>query len=120
MIEFADWIVNRKLPWATYRDLMSRRLIALENKPGVRTAGEGETRCQLMPKCVLWATGGKSKATCGKEQLAGGAEAGIEGVIHDIHLLYTQNSQEEDWGFLLIDTRNALNEENRMAMLWDV
>ena len=28
--------------------------------------------------------------------------------------------QEEDWGFLLIDARNAFNEENRTAMLCDV
>ena len=30
------------------------------------------------------------------------------------------NSQEEDWGFLLIDARNAFTKENRTAMLWDV
>ena len=27
---------------------------------------------------------------------------------------------EEDWVFLLVDARNAFNEENRTAMLWDV
>ena len=27
---------------------------------------------------------------------------------------------DEDWGFLLIDARNAFNEENRAAMIWAV
>ena len=51
------------------------------------------------------------------EKLLGGLEAGIEGGIHQMPLLCAQNSKEEDWGFLLIDARNAFNEENRTAML---
>ena len=41
----------------------------------------------------------------------------IEGGIHAMHLLWAHNSQEEDWGFLLIDAQNTFNEENRTAML---
>ena len=40
---------------------------------------------------------------CGIEQLMVGAEASIEGRIHAMHLLWAQNYQDEDWGFLLID-----------------
>ena len=29
-----------------------------------------------------------------------------------MHLLWAQHSQEEDWGFLIIDAWNAFNEEN--------
>ena len=47
-------------------------------------------------------------------------EAGIEGAIHSTCLQWTQHSQEEEWGFLLVDAQNAFNEENRTAMLWDV
>ena len=47
-------------------------------------------------------------------------KAGIKGAIHAACLQWAQHSQEEDWGFLLIDTRNAFNEENRTAMLWAV
>ena len=37
-----------------------------------------------------------------------------------MRLLWKQHSQEEEWGFLIIDVRNAFNEENRTAMLWAV
>ena len=47
-------------------------------------------------------------------------EAGIEGEIHAASLQWAQHSQEEEWGFSLIDARNAFNEENRTAMLWAV
>ena len=60
------------------------------------------------------------KAACGMEQLAGGLEAVIKGRIHDMRLLWAQNSQEEEWGFLFIDAQNAFNEENLTAMLWGV
>ena len=35
-------------------------------------------------------------------------------------LLWEQHSQEEDWGFLLIDAQNEFNEDNCMAILWAV
>ena len=35
-------------------------------------------------------------------------------------ILWEEHSQEEDWVFLLIDARNAFNEENRTAMLCSV
>ena len=54
------------------------------------------------------------------DKLAGGVEVGIEGAIHSMRLLWEQHSQEEEWGFLLIDAYNAFNEENRTAMLWAV
>ena len=42
---------------------------------------------------------------------------GVEGYIHAMRVLWEEHSQEEDWGFLLIDAHNAFNEENRTAML---
>ena len=41
--DFAEWIVNGRSPWDAYRALMSGRMIALENNPGVRPVGVGET-----------------------------------------------------------------------------
>ena len=37
-----------------------------------------------------------------------------------MHVLWQEDSQEEDWIFLLIDAWNKLNEENRTAILWAV
>ena len=34
-----------------------------------------------------------------------------------MRLMWKQHWQEDEWGFLLIDARNAFNEENRTAML---
>ena len=64
----------------------------------------------MMVKCLLWVTAQEAKAACRKTQLAGGVKAGIEGGIHEMRVFWEENSQEEDWGFLLIDARNAFNE----------
>ena len=73
-----------------------------------------------MAKCVLVVTGAEVKEACGTEQLCGGLDAGIEGGVQVVRLLWQQYSQEEEWGLLLIDARNAFNEENRISMLWYV
>ena len=44
-------------------------------------------------------------------------EAGIEGAIHVICVLWEENTLEEYWCFLLIDARNSFNEENRTSIL---
>ena len=99
---------------------MSGRLIALDKSPGIRPVGIGETWRRLLAKCLLRVSGQEAKTACGTDQLAGGVEAGIKGAIHAARLQWAQHSEEEDWRFLLIDARNAFNEENWTAMLWAV
>ena len=47
-------------------------------------------------------------------------------MLHSLGMLMTrgrvfeEHQEEEDWGFLLIDARNAFNEENRTAMIWAI
>ena len=115
---FEDWLSNGRPPWSAYQAMMSGQLIALDKQPGVRPFGFGETWWRLMAKCLLRVTGQEAKAACGIYQLSGGIESGIEGGIHSMSLLWAHYSQGEEWGFLLIDARNAFNEENRTAMLW--
>ena len=117
---FVEWLGNEWTPWAAYRALMSFRLIALDKQPGIRPVGVGETWRRMMLKCLLRVAGPESKAACGATQLAGELEAGIEGSIHVMRVLWEEHKMEEDWGFLLIDARNAFNEGNRTAMLWAV
>ena len=73
-----------------------------------------------MTKCMLQVTGQDVKDACGTKQIDGGVKTGIEGRIHAMHVLWQEHSKEEDWGLLLIDARNAFNEDNWTAMLWDV
>ena len=111
--DFMEWLVHGWPPWAAYRALMSGRLITLDKQPGIRPVGVGETWRQMMAKCLLRVAGPEAKAACGTNQLVGQVEAGIESAIHVMRVLWDEHNQEEDWGFLLIDARNAFNEENR-------
>ena len=70
-----------------------------------------------MAKCLLRVAGPEAKSTCGTIQIAGGVEAGIDGTIHAMRVLWGEHAKEEDWVFLLIDAHNAFNEENRTAIL---
>ena len=88
--------------------------------PGVRPIGIGETWRRLFAKIILLVAGGDATEACGIDQLCAGLMAGIEGGIHAMQHLWKQMKLEEDWGFLLIDARNAFNELNRTAMLWAV
>ena len=67
---------------------MSIRLIALDKQPGVIPVGVGETWLRLMEKCILRVTGKESKAACGTGKLSGRVEAGIEGGINAMRLLW--------------------------------
>ena len=73
-----------------------------------------------MEKCLLRVAVPEAKVAYGTNHIAGGVEAGIEVAIHVMRVLWEEHNQEEEWGFLLIDARNELNEENRTAMLWAV
>jgi hypothetical protein len=55
------------------------------------------------------------------DQLCVRLEAGIEGGIYVMHLLWEKHKAEEEWGFLLFDAKNVFNEGNRTAMCcWTV
>ena len=64
----------------------------------------------MLEKCVLVMTRAEANEACGTGKLCRGLEVGIEEGIHALQLLWKHHSQEEDWGFLLIDAHNAFNE----------
>ena len=41
--------------------------------------------------------------------MTGVVEAGIEGGIHEMRVLWEEHSQEEDWGVILVDAWNTFN-----------
>jgi hypothetical protein len=118
--DFVDWFGNIFPPWAAYRAIMAGRLLALDKSPGVRPVGIGETWRRLFAKVLLLLAGSDAREACGIDQLSAGLQAGIEGGIHAIRNLWEQCQAEEEWGFLLVDARNAFNELNRTVMLWTI
>ena len=112
-------VSERLPPWAAYRAMMYCRLIVLKKCLGVRQIRIGDIFRRLVCKKFLSITGNKATRACGTDQLSCGLEAGIEGSIRHVRSLWEENLDSEDpWGVLLIDIRNALNEENRKLMVW--
>ena len=120
--KLVDWLSNSFPPWAAYRAIMAGRLCGTEKGSGggVRPLCIGEIWRRLFAKCLLLVAGSEAKEACGIDQLCAGLEAGIEGGIHAMQHLWAQHQHADDWGFLLIDAKNAFNEQNRTAMLWAV
>ena len=46
-----------------------------------------------MDKCLLRVAGAEAKAACGTTQFSGGVEAGIEGAIHAMLVLWEEHVQ---------------------------
>jgi hypothetical protein len=107
--------------WAAYCALKARRLVALDKCPNIWPVRIGESWNCLTAKCVLFVTSEQeAKETWGVDQLCAGLKAGIAGVIHVMCLLWETHSVEEEWGFLLVDAKNAFNEGNQTVMCWTV
>ena len=71
-----------------YRALMSGRLIFLEKCFGVRSVSVGDTSWRMLAKCLMVVTGAEATEACRTKQLCGGLEAGIEGNIYLVRLLW--------------------------------
>ena len=82
MATFVDWLANGSPPWAAYCTFMLVRLIALEEKPGVRPVGVGETWRHLFANTMIKATGTEENMECQDYQLCAGRKAVIDGAIH--------------------------------------
>ena len=79
-----DWISNYFPPWSPYCALMACRLVALDNRPGMRPVGIGEMLCRSLAKIEMRAAGDQAKTTCENLQIWTGLEARIEGETHAV------------------------------------
>jgi hypothetical protein len=86
MADWVEWLSNESPPWAAYRVLMCRRLVALDKQPGVPPVAIEEIWHQCIVRGDLAGLGAQAKGACGSIQLCAGLEAGIKGVLHAVRL----------------------------------
>eukprot|EP00957_Ditylum_brightwellii_P084528 6427479-Ditylum_brightwellii.AAC.1 len=67
---------------------------------------------------MLFVCGANVTEACGAKQLCAGHWLDIEEGIHKMDDLWGDFGDDENWGILLVDARNAFNKLNCMAMLW--
>ena len=106
---FVDWLANGSPPWAAYRAFMSGRPIALDKQPDLNPVGVGGIWQRLFANIVLKVTGPEATLVCQDDQLGARLKAGIDGAIHGVQDLWDKNLSTEEWGFLLLDAKNAFN-----------
>eukprot|EP00957_Ditylum_brightwellii_P047180 3582720-Ditylum_brightwellii.AAC.1 len=82
--------------------------------------GVGKFLLHMMGKCIITVCGEDATETCGIKQLCSGLKAGIKGAIHTMNHLWAEHGGKENWGALLVDTKNNSNQTNCRVMLWDV
>ena len=110
-------MANKQPEWTACRALSSPRRVALDKGPGkgVRPVGIADAFARLRAKCVTFVCGDKATDACGVEQLCAGLEAGIKGLVHAARLLWQTHAEEEEWGFLLVDAKRAVNKGNKIG-----
>ncbi len=62
----------------------------------------------------------KAGLECRIDQLCAGLWAGIKGGVHTMRTMWDSMKEEEEMGFLLIDSRKVFNKDNRTNMLLTV
>ena len=82
MVEWGEWLANTSPPWAAYRGMLTRRLVALDKQPGTRPVGIGCIWLRAISKLLLLTTGKEAKRACNALQLCAGLEAGTKGAMH--------------------------------------
>ena len=79
-----DWLANESPPWASYRNIMAVRMVALDKFPRVMPVGIGEVCRRLIVKLVLQDKGVQAKEAYGSVNLCAGLKARIERAIYTV------------------------------------
>ena len=96
----AHKMTNSIAPLDDIRALLANRLIALEEYPGIRPIGVGESVRRVIGKAVCMATRMDIEESSGVRQLCAGIKAGIEGAVHAVNELFDER-KNDGWGVLL-------------------
>ena len=115
--ELARRICTQFIDPTSMQAFVACRLIPLNKNPGVRPIGVCECLRRLIGKAVLSVVGPYVREVTGALQLCAGQDAGIEAAIHAMSDIF--NAEETD-AILLVDARNAFNNLNRRAALFNV
>lgn len=99
------------------RALLSCRLIALNELPGVCPIGVGETCRRIIGKAVLSVLSHDVLETIGTVQLCAGQKGGCEAAVHVLRNSFDSDSSE---AILLVDAKNAFNSLNRQTALLNI
>jgi len=83
---------------------MACQLIALDERPGVRPIGIGETVRHIIAKAVLSVISDDIQYAAGSLQLCAGQPSGGEAALHTMREAFNDDDSE---GMLLIDASNA-------------
>ena len=67
-------------------------------------------RCPDKVKCVLKFTVPEATNACKDDQICSRLKVGIEGAVHRVQVTWYSNLSMVNWGFLLVDAKNVLNE----------
>ena len=115
---FTAWQANNNIPWAAKRALQSSRGLALDKFPGVRPIGIGNIEYCFITRCVIAAAGPAATQAAGTTQLAVGLPTGIKGAIHAACHHWEPQAFEPNYGFLMVEAKNAFNELDCTTMLY--
>ena len=106
---FANFLAKKPPPCAAYFAFMSGQLIVLDKQTGIHLVSVVEIWRWIFAKCVLRFTGSEATGTCQGYHLCSGLKAGVYGTVHGVQAIGETKLALEDWGFILVDAKNAFN-----------
>ena len=91
----------------------------MDESPGVRPIGVGETLRRVIGKAIGFATRMDLEDVAGVSQLRADTKERIEGAVHALNETFEVN-KNEGLNVLLVDAANAFISFNRIGTLWNV